>query len=135
MVIYCRLFNIFEAFSWWTPCVQWLWYKIGEIFSIISNLAITTRIMVNYSKLNFFLKWTWNWNSMFSLLLDLKITFSLQCGHPLSIVCLSLILKSSENLPKDGKTKVNSLLGKKNFFIHWFAKFLGISIIFEYFRS
>ena len=41
--------------------------------------------------------------------LDLKIIFSLQYGKSLFIVCLSLVLKSNESLPKYGKTKVNSL--------------------------
>ena len=48
---------------------------------------------------------------MLSLHLDLKITFSLYYGKSPSIVRLSLVLKSSENLPKYGKTKVNSLSG------------------------
>ena len=48
---------------------------------------------------------------MLSLHLDLKIIFSLQYGKSLSIVRLSLVLKSNESLPKYGKTKVNSLLG------------------------
>ena len=47
---------------------------------------------------------------MLRLHLDLKIIFSLQYGKSLSIVCLSLVLKSNESLPKYGKTKVNSLL-------------------------
>ena len=48
---------------------------------------------------------------MLSLHLDLKIIFSLQYGKSLSIVRLSLVLKSNESLPKYDKTKVNSLLG------------------------
>ena len=51
-----------------------------------------------------------NRNSVLSLHLDLKIIFSLQYGKSLSIVRLSLVLKSNENLPKYGKTIVNSLL-------------------------
>ena len=47
---------------------------------------------------------------MLRLHLDLKIIFSLQYGKSLSIVRLSLVLKSNESLPKYGKTKVNSLL-------------------------
>ena len=67
---------------------------------------------------------------MLSLDLDLKIIFSLQYGKSLSMVRLSLVLKSNESLPKYGKIKVNSLLGNmklryflinnsfKNFLIH-----------------
>ena len=40
-----------------------------------------------------------------SLHLDLKIIFNLQNGKFLSIVRLSLVLKSSEALPKYGKCK------------------------------
>ena len=48
--------------------------------------------------------------SVLSLHLDLKITFCLQYGKFLSIVRLSLVLKSSESLPKYDKMKGNSLL-------------------------
>ena len=48
---------------------------------------------------------------MLSLHLDLKIIFNLQNGKFLSIVRLSFVLKSSEALPKYGKTQINSLLG------------------------
>ena len=47
---------------------------------------------------------------MLRLHLDLKIIFSLQYGKSLSMVRLSLALKSNESLPKYGKTKVNFLL-------------------------
>ena len=40
----------------------------------------------------------------------LKVTVNLQYGKSLAMVSLSLVLKSSENLPKYDKTKVNSLL-------------------------
>ena len=68
-----------------------------EGFSVISNLAVTTRIAVNYPRADFFL--------------NLKIIFNLQNGKFLSIVRPSLVLKSSEALPKYGKTQINSLLG------------------------
>ena len=48
---------------------------------------------------------------MLSLHLDLKTIFNLQNGKFLSIVRLSFVLKSSEALPKYGKTQINSLLG------------------------
>ena len=66
-----------------------------------------------------------------------KIVFNLQYGKSLSIVRLSVVLKSNEILPKYGKTKLNSLLGTMmlrsflinnlltNLLIHWFTKFLG----------
>ena len=59
----------------------------------------------------FFSSESLNQNSVLSLHLDLKINFSLQYVKSLSIVHLSLVLKSSESLPKYGKVKVNSLLG------------------------
>ena len=89
----------------------------------------------------FFSSESLNWNSKFSLHLDIKIIFNLQYRKSLSIVRLSPVLKSSESLLKHGKTKVNSLLGTmklrsflinnlfKNVFIH---KDLGIIIVFEY---
>ena len=67
---------------------------------------------------------------MLSLHSDLRVTFSVHFGKSLSIVRLSLVLKSSKNLPKYGKTKINYLLGTiklrsflmnnliKNFLIH-----------------
>ena len=84
---------------------------MAEGFPIISNLAVTTRIMINYSRANFFSSGSINRNSVLSLHLDLKIISSLQYGKSLSIVRLSLVLKSNESLPKYGKTIVNSLLG------------------------
>ena len=81
---------------------------------------------------------------MLSLHLDLKIIFSLQYGKSLSIVRLSLVLKSNESLPKYGKTKVNSLLGTMklmSFLINWkiqklfntlIHEILGIIIVLEY---
>ena len=75
-------------------------------FPIISNLAVTTRIMINYSRANFFSSGSINRNSVLSLHLDLKIISSLQYGKPLSIVRLSLVLKSNGGLPKYGKRKL-----------------------------
>ena len=114
MVRYCRLFNVFEAFSCkiGDPHVfSCSGIKVVEGFPIFSNLAVTTRIKINYSRANFFSSGSLNRNSVLSLHLDLKITFSLQYRKSLSIVRLSLVLKSSESLPKYRKTKVNSLLG------------------------
>ena len=83
-----------------------------EGFSVISNLAVTTRIAINYSRADFFLSSeSLKRNKVLSLHLDLKIIFNLQNGKFLSIVRLSLVLKSSEALPKYGKTQINSLLG------------------------
>ena len=48
----------------------------------------------------------WKRNKVLSLHLDLKIIFNLQNGKFLSIVRLSLVLKSSEALPKYGKTQI-----------------------------
>ena len=82
-----------------------------EGFSVISNLAVTTRIVINYSRAYFFSSESLKRNKVLSLYLDLKIIFNLQNGKFLSIVRLSLVLKSSEALPKYGKTQINSLLG------------------------
>ena len=133
MVRYCRLFNVFEAFSCKigdSHVFSRSDIKLAEGFPIVSNLADTIRITINYSRANFFLSESLNRNSVLSLHLDLNIIFSLQYGKSVSIVRLSLVLKSSESLPKYGKTKVNSLLGTmklrsflinnlfKNFLIH-----------------
>ena len=62
-----------------------------------------------------------NRNSVLSLHIHLKIAFNLQYGKYLSIVRLSLFLKSSESLPKYVKKKVNSLLEAmklRSFFIN-----------------
>ena len=104
--------------------------KVAEGFPIIRNLAVTTRITINYSRSDFFLKWILKSKLYVKLPLDLKIFFSLQYCKSLSMVRLSLILKSKESLPKFGETTVNSLLGTmklslflinnlfKNFLIH-----------------
>ena len=81
---------------------------------------------------------------MFSMHLDLKVTFSLQDGKSLSIVQLSLALKSSESLPKYVKAKVNFRSGTmtlRSFLMKWFIQrlfntliheVLGIIIVLEY---
>ena len=140
MVRYCRLSNVFETFSCKIedPHVfSHIGIKVAESFPIISNLAVTTRIMITYSRANFFSSGSINRNSALSLHLDLKIISSLQYVKSLSIVCLSLVLKSNESLPKYGKTIVNSLLGTtklrsflinnlfKDVLIHWLTKFWG----------
>ena len=105
---------------------------MAEGFPIISNVAVTKRVTINYSRAGFIPEQSGslNRNSVSSLHLDLKTNFSFQYGKSLSIVRLSLVLKSNESLPKYGKTKVNSLLGTmklrsflinnlfKNFLIH-----------------
>ena len=89
MVRYCRLINVFEAFSCKTGdphefnCCG---IKVEEDFFVISNLAVTSLITINYSKVNLFLSESLNWRSMLSVHLDLNITFSLQHSKSLSIV-------------------------------------------------
>ena len=85
--------------------------KVLEDFTTLSNLAVTTRTTINYSKANFLSSGSLNRNSVLSLHLNLKIIFSLQYGKSLSIVRLGLALKSNEGLPEYGKTKNYSLLG------------------------
>ena len=63
--------------------------KVAEGVYKISNLAVPTHITLNY----FFSSESLNRNSVLSRQLDLKNTFSLQCGKLLSIVRLSLVLK------------------------------------------
>ena len=71
--------------------------KVAEGFSIISNLVVTTLITINYFGANFFSSESLNQSSMLNLYLDLKITFSLQCGKSLSMVRLNLVIKSSDS--------------------------------------
>ena len=73
---------------------------VVEGFHIIINLAVTTRITINYSRANFFSSGSLNWNSVLSLNLDIKIAISLQYGKSLSIVCFSFVLKKNDSLPK-----------------------------------
>ena len=76
---------------------------------MIFSLAVITPITINYSRPIFFLNEFLIWNRELGLDLDVKITFSLQYDKSLSIVCLSVVLKSHEILPKYGQTKVSSL--------------------------
>ena len=83
MVRYCRLFNVCQAFS----CkiegpheLNWSSIKVLQGFSIISNRAVAIRIMISYSRGNFFPKESLYRKSVLSLHLDLKITFKLQYG-------------------------------------------------------
>ena len=66
--------------------------KVTEGFSIISNLVVTTRITISYSRANFFWSSSLNKNSLLSLHLDLKITSSLQNSYVLSIFPVTLVL-------------------------------------------
>ena len=104
MIRYCRLFSVFNIGLRYL-CVQSLWYKSGRFFH--------NKEPCNYYTYNdiFFSSESLNQKSVLSLHLDLKITFSLQYSKSLSVVRLSLALKSSESLPNYGKVKVNSLLG------------------------
>ena len=132
MVRYCRLLNDFKTFSCKIRDPHVFSHssiKVTEDLFVISNLAVTKRIAINYSRADFSLKWISE-----SLHLDLKITFNLQYDKFLSEVLLSLALKSTETLPKYGKTQINSLLGNlklrslwiyslvKNFFIRWLTR-------------
>ena len=134
MVRYCRLFNVFKAFSCKIrdPHVfSRSGTKVAEGFPIISNLAVTTRITINYSRVDFFSSGSWNRNSVLSLHLDLKFIFSLQYGKSFSIDRLSLVLKSNESLLKYGKTKVNSLVGTvklRSFLINNFGLYCPLSL-------
>ena len=104
MVRYCRLFNVFEAFSCkiGDPHVfSRSRIKVAEGFPIISNLAVTTRITMNYYRANFFSSGSLNRKSVLSLHLDLKIIFSLfsiifnfRCKFPL---CLNEVLNFCKN--------------------------------------
>ena len=85
----------------------------------------------------FFSSGSLNRNGVLGLHLDLKIVSSLQYGKSLSILRLSLVLKSNGGLPKYGKVKVNSILAAmklrvflinnlfKKVLVHWFLKFWG----------
>ena len=59
IVTYCRLLNIFKAFFYKIRNPHVFSYsnlKVMEGFSVISNLADTTRIAINYSRADIFLK-------------------------------------------------------------------------------
>ena len=111
--------------------------KVTEGFSVISNIAVTTPIVINYSRVDFFSSESLKWNKVLSLQVDPKSIINLQNGRFISIVCLSFVLKSSEALPKYDKMQINSLLGTvklkslwtntlfKNFSIQWFKRLWG----------
>ena len=69
-----------------------------EQFSIVSNLAVTTRVAVDCSREVFFSRESLNLNKLPSLQVDLKTTLSLQYGIYSSIMHLKCTLKSSEDL-------------------------------------
>ena len=73
------------------------------------NLTVTSHVTISYYRDIFFSRESVNGNMVLSLQLDLKISFSLQYAKSLSIVHLSLLLKSSQMLPKYDKTKLNFL--------------------------
>ena len=59
MVRYCGLFNVFEMFSFKIQVPHVFSHsgiKVFAGFSVITNLAVTTHVTINHSKLTFFLK-------------------------------------------------------------------------------
>ena len=95
MARYCRLFNIFWVF----PCkirdphvFSHSGIKVMEGFSVISKIAVTTPIAINYSRVDFFSSESLKWNKVLNLHLDLNIIFNLQNGKFLSLVVLALFL-------------------------------------------
>ena len=119
-------------------CSYTLAKKMSERFSVISNLAVSTRIAVDYCRLDFFF---WgnllNLNKLPSLQVNLKIILSLQNGIVSSTVRLKHALKSSEDSPVYGNTHTNCSLGtvkptlfltnnlSKKHLMHESMKFLG----------
>ena len=53
-------------------CSDALVKKCGNVFSVLSNLAVTTRIVVDYSREDFFSRYSLNLNKLPSLQMDLK---------------------------------------------------------------
>ena len=82
---------------------------VAEGFSAISHLAVTTRIAINYSRVDFFSNEFLKRCKVLSLHLDLKITFNIQYDKFSSIAQFSLVLKSNEALPKYVKQKSTPL--------------------------
>ena len=80
---------------------------VTEDFSAIGYLAVTTRIAIDYSRVDFFFKLIFE--TKLSLHLDLKITFNIQYDKFFSIAHFSLVLKSSEALLKYLKHKSTPL--------------------------
>ena len=106
----CRLLNLFKEVSCKivdSHLFSSSGIKMTKGFSVISNLSVTTRVTINYSKAVFFSSESLKQNELLSLHLDLKITFSLQSGKFPSIARLSIVFKSSEVLPKYGKAQVD----------------------------
>ena len=59
MVRYCKLFHVCKAFFCKIADPHMFSrsdIKVAEVFSIVSNLAVTSRITISYSRANFFLK-------------------------------------------------------------------------------
>ena len=57
MVRYCRLLNVFKAFSCKIRDLHMFSrsdIKVTEGFSVIGNVPVTTRILINYSTADFF---------------------------------------------------------------------------------
>ena len=88
---------------------------------MISTFAAAARILINYSKEDYFSSESLKQNKVLSLPLDLKNTLYLQYGKLPSIVCLCFVLKSSDVLPIYDKMQVNLLL-KTNEFKAFFDK-------------
>ena len=84
MVSYYKLFNICKGFNCkieGTHVFSCSIVKVTKGFPAISNLVVTTRIAINYTRADFFLSTeTLKRSKLLSLHLDLKFTFSLQCG-------------------------------------------------------
>ena len=135
MVRYCRLFNVFEAFSSEirVPHVfSSSGIKVEEGFSVLRNLAVTIPLTITYFIANFFLKKIFKSEEAVKSKLRSKTYFHFFIIH------LRPVLKSYEILPKYGKKKFNSLLGTmtlrfffinnlfRNFLIYWFNKFWDI---------
>ena len=81
--------------------------KRRNVFSVVSNLAVTTGIAVDYSREDFFSRDSLNLNKFPSLQMDLKTTWSLQNSIFFSILRLKRALKSSECLPVQDNTHTN----------------------------
>ena len=146
MVRCYRLSNIFEVFSCkiGDPHVfSCSGIKVTEGFSIISNLALTTRITINYSRAIFFVKWIFKLKQCIRSALRSKNYFQFAIWQIFFYSSSYLVLKSSESWPKYGRTKVNSLLGTMklrsflinnllNFLLHWFMGVLWMIFVLEY---
>ena len=109
-ITFLRCFLVRLSIPWVLSCSG---IKLTQGFFLISNLAVTALITIDFTRTIFFSSESSNRNKLLSLHLDLKYTLSLQYGKCLSILCLSLVLKSSEIIPKYKITKANSLLWTK----------------------